>query len=383
MLRFVTAGESHGQGLIAVIEGIPAGLRLLPGDIDGDLARRQLGFGRGGRMKIEKDRAQIISGVRHGATLGSPISLMIDNRDWTNWSDKMAVEPVDEEFDRATRPRPGHADLIGLLKTNQTDARNILERASARETAARVALGAIARRLLSEIGVTIISHVVRIGGASIDSTHIPGLQEKESIDASPVRCNDPEAGAAMVEEIKAAAKSKDTIGGVFEVIAFNCPPGLGGYAQWDQRLNANLCRAVAGIPAIKGVEIGEGFALGAVRGSKAHDEILFDAQAGYTRATNRAGGIEGGMSNGEPIVVRAVMKPIPTLGSGLRTVDIDTKEEATAMSERSDICAVPAAAVIGEAVVALELAGAALEKFGGDSLTEFLRNHRGYLDQIS
>ncbi len=383
MLKFLTAGESHGRGLVAMIEGIPAGLDLPADFIDKDLARRQLGFGRGGRMRIERDRAQIMSGVRHGVTLGSPISILINNRDWENWSEEMAVAPVSTDFERATRPRPGHADLTGILKTDQGDIRNILERASARETAARVALGAVAKRLLEEIGVVVISHVVRIGQAASSTGKLPDPADLPAIDESPVRCADEQATTAMVEEIKSAAAAKDTVGGVFEVVAFGSPPGLGSYTQWDKRLNANICRAMSGIPAIKGVEIGAGFSLGETRGSQAHDEIAHSDSAGYRRVTNRAGGIEGGMSNGEPIIVRAVMKPIPTLGSGLRTVDIETKESATAMSERSDICAVPAAAVIGEAVVALELAQASLEKFGGDSLKEFLRNHQGYLDQIA
>ncbi len=383
MLKYMTAGESHGRGLVALMEGIPAGLSLPAEFIDKDLARRQLGFGRGGRMRIEKDRALIISGVRHGLTMGSPISLLINNRDWENWSEKMAVEPVDIEIERATRPRPGHADLTGLLKTDQKDIRNILERASARETAAKTALGAIAKRLLEEIGVAIVSHVVRVGGAAAAGGALPGPGDLEAIDESPVRCFNERAALEMVAEIKAAAAEKDTVGGVFEVVAYGCPPGLGSYISWEKRLNANLCRELAGIPAIKGVEIGAGFTLGALRGSAAHDEIEYRDSEGYRRTTNRAGGIEGGMSNGEPIVARAVMKPIPTLGSGLRTVDVESKEEATAMSERSDICAVPAAAVIGEAVMALVLAQAALDKFGGDSLKEFLRNHQGYLDQVA
>ncbi len=383
MLKYMTAGESHGRGLVALMEGIPAGLSLPAEFIDKDLARRQLGFGRGGRMRIEKDRVLIISGVRHGLTIGSPISLLINNRDWENWSEKMAVEPVDGEFERATRPRPGHADLTGLLKTDQKDVRNILERASARETAAKTALGAIAKRLLEEIGVTIVSHVVRIGGAAAPAAGLPSAGDLDAIDESPVRCFNEQASLEMVAEIKAAAAEKDTVGGIFEVVAYGCPPGLGSYISWEKRLNANLCRELAGIPAIKGVEIGAGFNLGALRGSAAHDEIEYRDSEGYRRTTNRAGGIEGGMSNGEPIVARAVMKPIPTLGSGLRTVDVESKEEATAMSERADICAVPAAAVIGEAAMALVLAQAALEKFGGDSLKEFLRNHQGYLDQVA
>ncbi len=383
MLRFLTAGESHGQGLIAVIEGIPAGLSLVSDDINKDLARRQLGFGRGGRMKIEQDTAQIFSGVRHGSTIGSPISLLINNRDWQNWSSKMAVEPSEQETDAALSPRPGHADLSGVLKTGQKDIRNVLERASARETAARVALGAIAKRLLMEIGISIISHVVQIGSIKTVNSAVPGPGDLGIIDESPVRCFDQKSSGSMVEEIKRAAQDRDTLGGLFEVLAFGCPPGLGGYDQWDNRLNANLSRAIASIPAIKGVEIGDGFDLGGRRGSVAHDEILFEEDQGYSRATNRAGGIEGGMSNGAPILIRAAMKPIPTLGAGLKTVDILTKKETTALSERADICALPAAAVIGEAMVALELAKAALVKFGGDSVDEFTRNKTGYEKQVS
>lgn len=334
-------------------------------------------------MKIEKDSAQILSGVRHGLTIGSPISLLISNRDWANWSTKMSVDPVEETIERALSPRPGHADLTGILKTAQPDIRNILERASARETAARVALGATAKRFLSEIGISIISHVVQVGSVKIDGTVKPKPDDLAAIDKSPLRCFDPGVTTEMVEAVKGAAKARDTLGGVFEVIAYGCPPGLGHYNQWDNRLNANISKAIVSIPAIKGVEIGDGFDLGGVRGSQAHDEISFAPKTGYGRSTNHAGGIEGGMSNGEPIVVRAVMKPIPTLGDGLKTVDIETKEGTTALSERSDICAVPAAAVIGEAMVALELAKAASEKFGGDSIVEFKRNVEGYLKQIS
>ena len=368
--------------MIVVIDGVPAGLPLTADDISSELARRQLGFGRGGRMKIERDQAQIISGVRHGSTLGSPISMLIDNRDWENWTERMSVEPG-QEVEADTRPRPGHADLTGLLKTGQKDVRNILERASARETAARVAAGAVAKKLLEQMEVKIISHVVRIGGVKVSLDEIPGPDDLERIDKSAVRAFDQASSDEMVEEIKKAAAEKDTCGGVFEMIAFGVPPGLGSYTHWDKRLNANLSRAVASIPAIKGVEIGAGFALGSMRGSAAHDEIFHTSAGGYFRETNRAGGIEGGMSNGAPIIVRAVMKPIPTLAAGLRTVDVETKAGAKAMSERSDICAVPAAAVIGESMVALELAKSALEKFGGDSLVEFSRNHRGYLDQIA
>jgi len=381
MLRFLTAGESHGQGLVAIIEGIPAGLSLAAEQINRDLGRRQLGFGRGARMKIENDEARILSGVRHGLTIGSPISLLIVNRDWENWSVKMAVAPVAEAVETARSPRPGHADLTGALKTGQRDIRNILERASARETAARVAVGAVAKTLLSEIGITIVSHVVQIGSVKAGKAR-PDADAAGKIDSSPVRCIDAEASVAMVEEIKKAAASKDTVGGIFEVIIYGCPPGLGSYSQWDRRLNANLCRALASIPAVKGVEIGDGFDLGRRFGSESHDEIAHESGSGYFRATNRAGGIEGGMSNGEPIILRAAMKPIPTLGAGLKTVDIVTKEPATALSERSDICALPAAAVIGEAMAGLELAAAALEKFGGDSLLEFKRNVDGYLEQI-
>jgi chorismate synthase len=383
MFSFITAGESHGQGLVAVVGGIPAGLPLSADFINADLARRQLGFGRGGRMKIERDQAQIISGVRHGLTLGSPIALLIGNRDWANWESRMSVEPSAEPPEPALCPRPGHADLSGLLKTGQKDVRNILERASARETAARTAAGAVARRLLDEVGLAVLSHVTRIGEVQASLERRPGPDEAAAVDASVVRCFDGAAAVDMVAAIKAAAANQDTLGGVFEVLVYNCLPGIGGYVQWDERLNANFFRALGGIPAIKGVEVGDGFALAAVPGSRAHDEIHHDPAEGYRRRTNRAGGIEGGMSNGAPIVLRAAMKPIPTLGAGLRTVNIETKEPAVAMSERSDICAVPAAAVIGEAVVCLELCRAFLEKFGGDSLREFKRNVDGYLKQIS
>lgn len=367
--------------MVAILEGIPAGLTLSAEWIDADLARRQLGYGRGGRMKIEQDKVQILSGVRHGVTIGSPVALVIFNRDWENWADAMSVAPVEQIAEPAVQPRPGHADLTGILKTGQKDIRNVLERASARETAARVAAGAIAKKLLSEIGVGIVSHVVRIGPVRAAESQ-PGIDDIASIDKSPVRCFDPEAAAAMVEAIKKAAQDRDTLGGIFEVLAYGCPPGLGSYIQWDKRLNANICRALMSIPAIKGVEVGDGFYLGRRPGSEAHDEIVYDAKHGYTRTTNRAGGIEGGMSNGATIVLRAAMKPIPTLGAGLKTVDITTKEETIALSERSDICAVPAAAVIGEAMAALEIAKAALEKFGGDSLVEFKRNYDGYIEQI-
>lgn len=382
MIRFLTAGESHGAGLTAILEGIPAGLRLLAADINQELARRQLGYGRGGRMKIEQDRVKILSGVRQGETIGAPIALFIPNLDWPNWQKIMAVEPSDELIEPKTQPRPGHADLVGLLKTGQTDIRNILERASARETAARVAVGAICKKLLQALNITIVSHVVQIGAVKCQPYQIKP-EDKEKIDASPLRCLDDQATAAMMAAIDEAKQAGDTLGGVFEVITYGCPPGLGNYTQWDKRLGANLAQAIMSIPAIKGVEIGDGFALGDKRGSEVHDQIAYTPQKGYYRLSNHAGGLEGGMTNGEPLLLRAVMKPIPTLKQPLKTVDVVTKEHQEAFTERSDVCAVPAAAVIAEAMVALVLTKAVKEKFGGDSLSELKSNYHSYLEQIS
>ncbi|MBI2916583.1 MAG: chorismate synthase [Chloroflexi bacterium] len=387
MFRFLTAGESHGQALTIVVEGVPAGLSLSEEYIAGHLARRQQGFGRGGRMQIERDRARILSGVRHGLTLGSPIGLLIENRDWANWQQAMSTSPVAEPFDSAqdrpvepvTRVRPGHADLSGAIKYGHTDVRNVLERASARETAARVAAGAIARRLIEECGIAIHSHVLAIGGVWAS----PEDLDWEAIEKSPVRCADPRASQEMVQAIEAARDAGDTLGGVFEAIAAGVPIGLGSHVHWDRRLDGRIAQAFMSIPAIKGVEIGDGFRQTGMRGSHVHD--LFDPQPGHpwARATNRAGGVEGGISNGEPIVVRAAVKPIPTLGNPLPSVDLLTGQPVQAHHERSDVCVVPAAGVVGEAALALVLAEAFLEKFGGDNIEETRRNHKAYTDSVA
>jgi chorismate synthase len=382
-LTYRTAGESHGPALVAVIEGLPSGLGLRREDIDTDLARRQLGYGRGGRMKIETDRVTVKSGLRHGVTLGSPLTLEIPNKDFPNWSeDRMAVwDPAD--VDPITLPRPGHADLAGMLKYETGDLRNILERASARETAARVACGGVARALLRRYGIEIRSHVVRVGEAAVSPRDDLILDEFEGVDDSPVRCLDAAVEDEMVAAIKAAGQSHDTLGGVFEVIAFNPIPGLGSHVSGDARLDGRIGQAFLGIQAIKGVEIGAGFELGRLPGSEAHDEIFHDEDRGYYRRTNRSGGLEGGMTHGAPLVVRAVMKPISTLSRPLASVDVATKEERAAFKERSDICAVPAAAVVGEAALAFVLAQALVEKFGGDSISQLdaaVERYRGQLD---
>ncbi len=379
MFRFLTAGESHGKALLAIVEGLPSGMFISKDFIDKELSRRQLGYGRGGRMQIEKDEVEILSGVRFGKTLGSPIALLIRNLDWENWKEIMAIGPVKEKVSSLTEPRPGHADLAGTLKTGQDDIRNILERASARETAARVSVGAIAKVLLLELGIKVISHTISIGKVAAELKEIPEPHDLEKIDSSPVRCFDDEASELMVKEIEKAIQDKDSLGGVFEVIAFGVPPGLGDYISWDRRFDTAVAKAFMSIPAVKGVEIGIGFALAKERGSRVHDEIFYSPEKGFFHKTNRAGGIEGGVTNGEPIVVRAAMKPIPTLGLPLKTVNIKTKEPADAFKERADICALPSAAVIGETMLALELAGAILEKFGGDSLVELKRNYEAYL----
>ena len=378
-LRWLTAGESHGPALVAILEGIPAGLPLSPDDIDRELSRRQRGHGRGGRMAIERDRAEVIAGVRWGRTTGAPIAVRIANRDWENWRgimDPFGAPPAG--YRPVTVPRPGHADLAGHLKYGHQDLRDVIERSSARETAARVALGAIAKRLLREIGVGIASHVVSIhtARAEVDplALGLPPEEINARADRSPVRCLDPEAEREMVARIDAARAAGDTVGGVFEVIAFGVPPGLGSYVHWDLRLDGRLAQALMSIPAIKGVEVGLGFQAASRLGSEVHDEILPDRERGHRRATNRAGGLEGGVTNGEPLVLRAAMKPIPTLTKPLRSVDLETGEETSAHRERSDVCAVPAASVVGEAMVALVLADALLERFGGDSLGALVRN---------
>ncbi len=377
MLRFLTGGESHGLALVTVIDGVPANLPVTSDDINKDLARRQLGYGRGGRMKIERDEADILSGVRGGTTLGSPISLVIRNKDWVNWQDLMNVEVKPPSEDILTQPRPGHADLAGAIKYGFGDIRNVLERASARETAARVAVGAVAKRLLSEFGIEIASAVVAIGDVKTRVGPASPV-DNDIADASPVRCLDEEAAAGMMAAIDEAGQAGETLGGIFEVGVFGLPVGLGTYAQWDRRLDAALARAIISIPAIKGVEFGDGFELASRLGSQAHDEISYDRDRGFFRSTNRSGGLEAGITNGSTLVLRAAMKPIPTLGKPLTTVDIATKEPAEAIKERADVCAVPAASVVGEAVTAIEIASAFLRKFGGDSVDETRRNFESY-----
>jgi chorismate synthase len=389
--RFVTAGESHGPALTAVIEGAPAGLALSADDIDRELRRRQGGYGRGGRMRIESDRAEILSGVRHGQTLGSPITLLVRNRDWANWTEAMSPAPVESEGDdqamrRVFFPRPGHADLVGALKYDRTDARDILERASARETAARVAAGTVARRMLAELGITVGSHVASLGGiVAAVPDELPGDLNAAS-DPSPVRCLDPEAEGAMIDAIDAAKRAGDTLGGVVEVVARGVPAGLGSHVSWDRKLDGRLAHALMSIQAIKGVEIGLGFE-GAMRpGSRVHDAIVADPSnpqgGGFGRTSNNAGGLEGGITTGQPLVVRAAMKPISTLMQPLATVDLRTGEIAEAVRERSDVVAVPAAGVVAEAMVCIVLAGAVLEQFGGDAMADLRRNFDGYVARI-
>lgn len=375
-LRYLTAGESHGPQLTAILEGCPAGLPLTAADIDRDLRRRQLGAGRGARMAIERDQVTLAGGVRYGRTTGAPIALVVANRDAANWLGVLDVELPAEPADPVRVPRPGHADLGGALLYGHADLRDVIERASARETAARVAVGAVARRLLGEAGCSIASHVVAIGGQQADRSvlvaQLASDRWPETADADPVRCLDAAAATRMQAAIGAAAEHGDTLGGIFEVIVAGCPAGLGSYSQADRRLGSHLAAAVMSIPAIKGVEIGGGFALADAPGSEVHDEIIWSAEDGYRHATNRAGGVEGGMSTGEHIVVRAAMKPIATLRSPLRSVELGTHASVVSRFERSDVCAVPAAAVVAEAVVALALAGAMLERFGGASLAELL-----------
>jgi chorismate synthase len=380
--RFLTAGESHGKGLTCVVEGLPAGLPLSEADIAADLRRRQGGYGRGGRMKIEQDHAQITAGVRHGLTLGSPVSLWIENRDWVNWTEKMAIESVEAEVERVTRLRPGHADLPGAIKYGFDDVRNVLERASARETAARVAVGGVAKRLLAEFGVDFHSHTLAIGGVRAEA---PEPIDWEALDSDPVRSADPEAGARMVAAIDAAKQAGDTLGGEVEVRATGIPIGLGSYVQWDRRLDGRIAQAVCSINAFKGVGIGFGFEGTELRGSAVHDVIVPVEQwqgRPWRHASNHHGGIEGGISTGEPIVVRCAVKPIPTLAHPLPSVDLDTGAEVAAHYERSDVCVVPAAGVVAEAMVAIVLADAWLEKFGGDTLAEVRSNYERYLETI-
>jgi chorismate synthase len=389
MLRWLTAGESHGPALVAIMEGLPGGIRVTTEDVRVALARRRHGYGRGARMNFERDDVEFLGGIRHGRTLGSPVAIRIGNTEWPKWRAVMAADPVNEaelaglaRNAPLTRPRPGHADLAGMQKYGVTDARPILERASARETAARVALGAVATAFLDQaVGIEVVSHVVRIGAATAPAGTLPKPADQARIDADPVRCFDPAASAAMVAEIEAAHGAGDTLGGVVEVLGYGLPPGLGSHVHWDRRLDARLAGALMGIQAIKGVEVGDGFEVAGLRGSQAHDEI--ETTAGTVRRrTGRAGGTEGGMSTGETLRVRAAMKPISTVPRALDTVDVATGEPAQAISQRSDVCAVPAAGVVAEAMVALVLADATLEKFGGDSLAETARNARAYLDTL-
>ncbi len=374
MLRFLTAGESHGPALTVVVEGLPAGVPVDRDAIDADLRRRQGGYGRGGRMKIEKDAVEVLSGVRHGRTLGSPVSFLIRNKDFENWRDVMSPDPpVPETPRRVLRyPRPGHADLAGALKYLTDDLRNVLERASARETTARVAAGGLARSLLRSAGAEVRSHVTRIGKAALPPGPPVPWEGLEKIEDSPVRCADAAASALMIAEIDAAKKKGDTVGGVFEVVVRGLPPGLGSFAQWDRRLDGRLAQALMSIPAVKAVALGAGFSAAHTSGAEFHDEILYDDEEGLHRASNRAGGLEGGVTNGEELRAQAVVKPIPTLLIPLRSIDMKTKEPQPASVERSDTCVVPAAGVVGEAMVAWVAADALLEKFGGDSLQELL-----------
>jgi chorismate synthase len=383
-LRFLTAGESHGEALTTVIDGIPAGLPLAEADINEDLARRQRGYGRGGRMKIERDQAHISSGVRWGMTLGSPITLTIQNRDWENWKQTMSVgaPPEGTAPKTVTRPRPGHADLAGAMKYAHHDIRNVLERSSARETTARVAVAGVAKKLLGEFGITILSHVIEIGGIRVGALELPWDEIRRRAEESEVRCADPETERAMIDAIDRAKAAGDTLGGVFEVVALGCPVGLGSYVQWDRKLDGLLAQAFCSIHAIKGAEIGLGFETARRPGSQVHDEILLDKDGGFQRASNSAGGLEGGVTNGQPVIVRAAMKPLSTLRKPLRSVDLQSKEAVEAVVERSDVCAVPAAGVVGEAMMAIVLAAAFLDKFGGDSMDEIRRNHQGYLDYL-
>jgi chorismate synthase len=389
VLRWLTAGESHGPALVALLEGVPAGVRVTSEDIGRDLARRRLGYGRGARMAFEQDEIEIIGGIRHGVTLGSPVAIRIGNSEWPKWRTVMAADPVDSEELAAqarnaplTRPRPGHADLAGMQKYGHTDARPILERASARETAARVAVGVVAKALVKQaLGIEVVSHVIELGSVAAKAGLIPTPEDAARIDADPLRCLDPEASARMVAEVDAAKKDADTLGGIVEVLAWSVPPGLGSHVQWDRKLDARLATALMSIQSVKGVEIGDGFTQARSRGSVAHDEIIPTAD-GVKRITDRAGGLEGGITNGENLRVRAALKPISSLNRALQTVDVVTGEATKAINQRSDVCAVPAGAVVAEAMVALVLAEAATEKFGGDSVAEIRRNLAGYLDSL-
>lgn len=374
---------------MAVLDGVPAGVNVTSADISSELARRRLGYGRGARMSFEQDEVEILGGVRHGVTLGAPVAIRVGNTEWPKWEMVMSADPVDEDLLAGlarnaplTRPRPGHADLAGMQKYGHLDARPVLERASARETAARCAIGAVAKLMLSQaVGIEIVSHVVELGSVAVKSGLVPRPEDSERIDADPLRCLDPEASARMVAEVDAAKRDADTLGGIVEVVAYGAPPGLGSHVQWDRKLDARLATALMSIQAIKGVEIGDAFTQARSRGSVAHDEIVPTA-TGVRRLTDRAGGLEGGMTSGEPLRIRAAMKPISSLNRALSTVDVSTGEAATAINQRSDVCAVPAAAVVAESMVALVLAEAVTEKFGSDSVAEIRRNVAGYLDNL-
>ena len=382
-LRLITAGESHGPGLTCIVEGLPAGLALDREAIDRDMARRQLGHGRGGRMKIERDHAEVTAGVRHGRTLGGPVALQVPNRDYANWADRMSPWPVPEEIAPVKLPRPGHADLVGLWKYGFDDARNVLERASARETAARVAGGALCKGLLRAFGVEVRSHVVTIGTVDAREPEAAlAVADFDGVDDDPVRCLDAGASRAMVEHITSQRKANESIGGVFEVVAFGAVPGLGSHVSWEERLDGRIAGALGSIQAAKGVAFGAGFDLARQPGSLAHDEIFHTAERGFFRETNRSGGLEGGMTTGEPLVVRVAMKPIPTLTKPLRSVDLDTLEPAQALRERTDSCVVPAAGVVGEAMLAFVLADAYRRKFGGDSIDDALASVAAYSKRI-
>ncbi len=389
MLRWLTAGESHGPALVAILEGLPAGVEVTTADLARDLGRRRLGYGRGARMTFERDEVELQGGVRHGRTLGSPVAVRVGNTEWPKWEQVMSADPVDDDVLEGlarnaplTRPRPGHADLAGMQKYAFDDARPVLERASARETAARVALGAVARAFLAQVlGAEVLSHVVSLGAAQAPEGLVPARGDTPRIDADPVRCLDPEASAAMVAEVDAARREGDTLGGVVEVVVHGLPPGLGSHAHWDRRLDSRLAAALMSIQAIKGVEVGDGFAIARTRGSLAQDEME-NTVDGIRRRTGHAGGTEGGMSTGEVLRVRAAMKPISTIPRALDTVDVATGEAAKAINQRSDVCAVPAAAIVAEAMVALVVADAVLDKFGGDSVGETRRNVKGYLDSL-
>jgi chorismate synthase len=389
MLRWLTAGESHGPALCAILEGLPAGVRVTTDDLVAALARRRLGYGRGARMSFERDEVSFLGGVRHGATIGSPVAVRIGNTEWPKWEQVMAADPVEpsvlDGLARSaplTRPRPGHADLAGMQKYGFAEARPVLERASARETAARVALGAIAARFLEQAyGIRLVSHTVAVGTVTAPDGVVPAPEDVERLDEDPLRCFDPPTSTRMVAEVDTAHVEGDTLGGIVEVLAYGLPPGLGSYAHWDRRLDARLAGALMGIQAIKAVEFGDGVATARARGSAAHD-VIISTEHGVQRSSGHSGGTEGGMSTGEPLRVRAAMKPISTVPRALRTIDTVTGEAVTAHHQRSDVCAVPAAGVVAEAMVALVLANAAVEKFGGDSVAETARNHRAYLDAL-